>query len=122
MPRPVLLALAAGPGFPGGDPEQRYQITLAFDGADRPDPAAWAADPEPWRASRMRPGEPPMQGDVQFDGDNGWSIRFFSGAADSPDAPESGFDFGADPVRLGSYATITEADGARRVYRVVQIG
>jgi hypothetical protein len=82
----VMLALAAGPGFPEGSPEHRYEIELVLDATGRPDAAAWAADPEPWRARRIRPGAEPLRGDVQHDPDHGWSIRFFEGAADSPDA------------------------------------
>lgn len=118
----VTLALAAGPGFPEGSPEHRYEIELALDAGGRPDAAAWAADPEPWRARRIRPDAAPLHGDVQHDPDHGWSIRFFEAAADGPDAPESRFDCGPDPVRPGEHVTVTEPDGTAFDYRVVGIG
>lgn len=118
----VLLALAAGPGYPAGSPEHRYEIELALDAAGRPDGAAWVVDPEPWRARRVAPGVAPVEGDVQFDPDNGWSIRFYGAAADSPDAPEAQFDSGAEPVRPGEYVTVTEPDGVAFTYRVVGVG
>ena len=118
----VLLALAAGPGFPEGSPEHRYEVTLALDAAGRPDGQAWAADPAPWRAQRIAPDTTPVAGDVQFEPDHGWSIRFFGAAAEGPDAPETRFEFGPDPVRPGEYVTVTEPDGAAFAYRIVGIG
>jgi len=116
------MALAAGPGFPDGSPEHRYEITLALDATGRPDGQAWAAHQEPWRARRIMPGTAPVEGDVQFDPDNGWSIRFFGAAAEGPDAPETRFDCGPEPVRPGEYVTVTEPDGAAFTYRVVAVG
>lgn len=117
----VLLALTAGPGFPEGSPGHRYEIELALDAAGRPDGAAWEADPEPWRARRIAPGVASVEGDVQFEPDSGWSIRFYGAAADSPDAPETRFDCGAEPVRPGGYVTMIEPDGAEFAYRVVGV-
>lgn len=117
----VLLALAAGPGFPEGSPEHRYEIGLVLDAGGHPDAEAWAADPEPWRARRIVPGAEPEQGDVQHDPDHGWSIRFFGRVAEGPDAPETGFDCGPDPVRPGEHVTVTEPDCRQFTYRVVGI-
>jgi hypothetical protein len=118
----VLLAMTAGPGFPEGSPEHRYEIALALDQAGRPDGAAWQADLEPWRARRVAPGAAPAEGDVQFDPDNGWSIRFYGTAADSPDAPETRFDIGAEQLRPGGYVAVTEPDGSAYAYRIVGVG
>ncbi|GGJ38907.1 hypothetical protein GCM10011320_53160 [Neoroseomonas lacus] len=118
----VLLALAAGPGFPEGSPDHRYEITLVLDAAGRPDGQAWAEDPAPWRARRIVPGAAPVEGDVQFEPDHGWSIRFFDAAAEGPDAPETGFDVGPDPMRPGEYVTVTEPGGTAFTYRVVGVG
>ncbi len=117
----VLLALATGPGFPQGSPDHRYEISLTLDAAGRPDGAAWLAEPEPWRARRITPDAAPIEGDVQFDADYGWSIRFFGAVADSPDVPEASFDCGTEPLRPGAYVTVTEPDGAAFVYRVVGV-
>jgi hypothetical protein len=118
----VTLAMASGPGFPEGSPEHRYEIELALDAAGRPDSAAWEADPVPWRARRFAPGADPVQGDVQHEPDNGWSIRFFGAAAEGPDAPETRFDTGTEPVRPGEYVAVLEPDGAAFSYRVVAVG
>jgi hypothetical protein len=117
----VLLALAAGPGLPEGSPEHRYEIELALDAAGQPDAAAWWADPAPWHARRMAPGLPAAEGDVQYDADHGWSIRFFAAAAEGPDMPETRFDCGAEPLRPGQHVTVTEPDGTAYAYRVVGV-
>jgi hypothetical protein len=119
--RRVTLALAAGPGFPDGCVDHRYEIDLALDAAGHPDGAAWAADPEPWRARRFAPDAAPVQGDVQHDPDHGWSIRFYRSAAEGPDAPEAGIAFGTEPVRPGEYVTVAEPDGGEWTYRVVAV-
>lgn len=116
-----ILALTAGAGFPDGNPGHRYEIELALDAGGRPDAAAWAADPVPWRARRIVPGADAEPGDVQHDPDHGWSIRFFGRAADGPDAPETHFQCGPDPLRPGDYVTVTEPDGIEFVYRVVGV-
>ena len=118
----VLMAMAAGPGVPDGSPRHRYEITLALDASGRPDSVAWVADPEPWRARRIEPGTAPVEGDVQFDPDNGWSIRFYGAAAEGPDAPETRFVCGPDPLRPGEHVTVVEPDGTEFAYRVVGVG
>lgn len=118
----VLLALSAGPGFPQGSPGHRYDMDLALDPAGRPDAAAWATDPEPWRARRIAPDADPVEGDVQHDPDGGWTIRFYGSAPEGPDVPESRLEFGTEPVRPGEYVTVTEPDGREFVYRVVGVG
>jgi hypothetical protein len=117
----VTLALVGGPGLPEGGTGRGYVVDLALDAGARPDAAAWEADPEPWRARRIIPGAEPVQGDVQYDPDHGWSIRFFGAAADGPDAPETQLDFGTEPVRPGEYATMVEPDGSAFSYRVVAV-
>ncbi|MBR0671621.1 hypothetical protein [Neoroseomonas soli] len=118
----VILALAAGPGFADGSPGHRYEIELSLDPGGRPDAAAWLADSNPWRARRIVPEAAPVQGDVQYDPDHGWSIRFYGASAEGPDAPETRFDCGPDPVRPGEYVTVTEPDGREYTYRVVGVG
>ena len=120
-----MATVRAGAGcrsrFSGGNPGHRYEIDLALDSSGRPDGAAWAADPMPWRARRFAPGVASVEGDVQFDPDFGWSIRFYRAAAEGPDVPEAGFDTGTEPVRPGEYVTVTEPDGAVFSYRVVAV-
>ncbi len=118
----VSLALASGPGFPDGNPDHRYELELVLDANGAPDVAAWWADPEAWRAARFTPGEEALSGDVQHDADHGWSVRFFAEAADGPDAPETQFGFGTEPVRPGGYVTVVGPEPAESTYRVVGVG
>lgn len=118
----VLLALAAGPGLPEGSPDHRWEIELVLDAGGRPDAAAWAEAEAPWRARRIAPGLPAEEGDVRHDPDHGWSIRFLGRAAEDPDAPETRFDCGPDPVRPGEHVTVTGPDGTAFTYRVVGVG
>ena len=118
----VTLSLVAGPGYPLGCQDHRYEIELALDAKGYPDPVAWAEDPAPWRARHYRPDGPPEQGDVQYDGDNGWFIRFSGSLAERFDAPEARFDPGTSPIRPGEHVTITEVDGGVYDYRIVGVG
>lgn len=117
MPR-VTLVLAGGPGFPSGSQEHRYEAELALDPQGHPDPRAWHEDPNPWPARRFRPGEPPRSGDVQHDGETGWSLRFDSTAA-SRELSEPLLVGG--PLRPGEYVTVRAEDGRDFSYRVVSV-
>lgn len=141
----VTLAMAHGPGFPEGSPEHRYELRVILDSRGALDPGAWAADPEPWPARRLWPGEPERRGDVQYDPDSGWSLRLFGGAAapgggdgrtarqacgeaepgaaaDLSDAPLQQFLQVPGTMRPGEYLLITEPDGREYGYRIVGVG
>lgn len=115
----VTLVLAGGPGFPAGSADHRYEIEVRLDAGGRLDPAAWAADPAPWPARRFRPGAPVRGGDVQFDAETGWSLRF---------DPEAGRDtelteplVHADVLRPGEHVTLRAENGQDWPYRVVGV-
>ncbi|MDB5317124.1 MAG: hypothetical protein JWO26_3794 [Rhodospirillales bacterium] len=116
----VTLAMAPGPGFPEGSPDHRYIIALALDHDGRPDASAWIADDAPWRAMRIRPGETDIRGDVQYDPDSGWSLRFFNLADDRSDAPTTGLIV-HETLRPGAYVTVNEPQGEPRSFRVVGV-
>ena len=117
MPR-VTLVLAAGPGFPAGSETHRYEMDVRLDPQGQLDPEAWHADPQPWPASRDRPGSPARSGDVQLDVETGWSLRFDSTAAER-ELSEPLLVTG--PLRPGSYATVRDSDGRDYSYRVVSV-
>jgi len=118
MPK-VTLVMAAGPGFPGGSPEHRYELEVLLDPAGHLDPAAWLADPNPWPARRHWPGEPTREGDVQHDPETGWSLRFFPAPGEAGDAPLHEVIRGAALMRPGEYLSIREPDGVEYSYRIV---
>jgi len=116
----VTLAMAPGPGFPEGSPDHRYVLALALDHDGRPDAAAWISDATPWPAMRFRPAETDTHGDVQWDEDSGWSLRFFNQADDRSDAPTTGLVV-HEGLRPGAYVTVNEPEGEARSFRVVGV-
>ncbi len=119
--RKVTMVLASGPGFPEGSPERRYDLEVSLEAGGVLDPARWQSDPEPWRATRLWPGEAPRRGDVQWDDDTGWWVRFFPGEDSAPDAPVHGVLRPAGSLRPGDYVTIVEPDGQEYGYRIVSV-
>ncbi|MBX6747281.1 MAG: hypothetical protein IRY87_35065 [Acetobacteraceae bacterium] len=118
----VTLVMAAGPGFPGGSPAHRYELDVALDAAGHLDARAWQTDPRPWVARRYWPGEPMLSGEVLYDPDTGWSMRFSPRADDAGDAPLHEVIRGPALMRPGDYLTIREPDGAEYSYRIVSTG
>ena len=121
MPK-VTLVLAAGPGFPQGSPDRRYELQATLDATGHLDAAAWRDDPVPWEARRFWPGEPPRRGDVQHDPETGWSLRFFPAPGEAGDAPPHEVIRGPLLMRPGEYLSIREPDGTEYSYRVVSLG
>lgn len=118
----VTLVVAAGPGFPQGSPDRRYEIEAALTPGGHLDAEAWHADPKPWAARRIWPGAPAQEGDVQYDADTGcWSIRLFPAPGAATDAPLHAQIQNAGQLRPGEYLTIREPDGAEYSYRVVGV-
>ena len=118
----VTLVMAAGPGFPGGSPAHRYELDVALDAAGHLDARAWQTDPRPWVARRYWPREPMLSGEVLYDPDTGWSMRFSPRADDAGDAPLHEVIRGPALMRPGDYLTIREPDGAEYSYRIVSTG
>ena len=117
----LLLSPSGGTGLPEGSPDHRYEIRLALDARGFPDSAAWMADQDSWPAKRFWPGEGLMEGDVLYDPDDGWALRFFR-RDDSPvDAPLQAMIRGVAPCRPGENVTITEPDGREYAWRIVGV-
>lgn len=118
----VTLVVAAGPGFPQGSPERRYEIDVALTPGGHLDAQAWHAEPAPWPARRIWPGAPSREGDVQYDPDTeSWSIRLFPAPGTATDAPLHALIRNAGQLRPGEYVTIREPDGTEYSYRVVGV-
>ena len=118
----VTLVLASGARFPEGSPDHRYELELTLDRDGRIDGAAWAADDAPWPARRFRPGDPMQEGDVQYDEDHGWSLRFFddgeAGADDTPLAASLSYD---GPWRPGEIVTLLGRGKRESAWRIVAV-
>lgn len=118
----VTLVVAAGPGYPQGSPDHRYEIGARLTPSGHLDAKAWEADPAPWPARRMAPGEPPRPGDMIFDPDTqSWAIRLFPAPGEAADAPLAAQIRHAGQLRPGEYVTIQEPDGREFSYRVVSV-
>ncbi|WP_135467666.1 hypothetical protein [Crenalkalicoccus roseus] len=117
MPR-ITLVLASGPGFPAGSAEHRYELEATLDAGGHLDAAAWQADPQPWPARRLRPGEAPREGDVQHDPETGWSLRF---PPDEAGAELTEALLSPGVLRPGEYVTICTPGGVEYGYRVVSV-
>jgi hypothetical protein len=116
----VTLVLASGPGFPNGDPENRYEIEVTLDSTGHLDREAWFADPNPWPARRHWRDEWPRDGDVQLDEETGaWSLRFFPKPGEAGEAPPHELIRTNVPMRPGEYVTIREPDGREYAFRIV---
>ena len=118
MPR-VTLVLSGGPGFPSGSANHRYEMDVALDAANQLDGAAWFADPRPWPARRFHPDEPMRAGDVQYDPETGWSLRFSAVGAADTELSEPIVSAGI--LRPGEYLTLRAEDGRDYAYRVVSV-
>jgi hypothetical protein len=118
----VTLVVAAGPGFPQGSPDRRYEIGVALTPGGHLDVEAWHADPRPWPARRIWPGAPAQEGDVQYDPDTeGWFIRLLPALASASDVPLHAQMRNVGQLRPGEYVTIREPDGTEYSYRVVGV-
>lgn len=118
----VTLVLASGAHFPVGSPDHRYELDLTLDRDGRLDPAAWNEDEAAWAARRFRPGDPMQEGDVQYDEDQGWTLRFFgedeAGADDTPLAASLHHE---GPWRPGEIVTLRGRGGRESVWRIVAV-
>jgi hypothetical protein len=117
----VTLVMAAGPGFPQGSPDHRYELAAKLTPGGQLDAVAWAADPAPWAAQRLWPGAPPRAGDLLHDEETGWSLRFFPGPGEAMDAPLHAAIQEPGQLRPGEYVTIREPDGPEYAWRVVSV-
>ncbi|RAI59541.1 hypothetical protein [Roseicella frigidaeris] len=118
----VTLVVAAGPGYPQGSPDHRYEMTVELTPGGHLDAKAWAEAPQPWPARRLWPGGLSREGDVHFDPDTeGWSIRLFPGPGEAADAPLHAQLRNAGQLRPGAYVTIAEPNGVEYSYRVVGV-
>jgi hypothetical protein len=118
----VVLSPSGGTGLPEGSPEHRYEVQLALDPQGFPDSKAWLDDPATWPARRFWPGQGLMDGDVIYDPDMGWALRFFRRNDNPIDAPIQAVIRSSAPCRPGENVTIAEPDGREFAWRIVGVG
>jgi hypothetical protein len=111
----IRLELARTPEFPAGSASRAYMLRLPLRDDGLIDARAVAATPAMASVRRFWPNEPDEQGYLIRKGD-GWAFSYALGEADD----ESVYHLESHPIRLGEYVTLTEPDGRRLPFRVVQ--
>ena len=110
----IVLLLANGPGFPGGDVSDRIEMRAGLTGQGHIDEAAYAEDPSPWTAQRTTPDGRMYFGEL-IRVETGWAIRR-SGSEDDPVWP-----FEPTILRPGEYATMRSPAGGELIYQIVSV-
>ncbi|HYF09194.1 MAG TPA: hypothetical protein VD970_16355 [Acetobacteraceae bacterium] len=118
----ITAALISGPHGMAEWPDHKIEMRVVLDRHGRLDMHAWEADPEAWVARRLRPDAPSVRGDVQYDPDEGWVLRFYQGHDQSPDAPRCVLGIGVGPLRPGHCISVIEPGWKHYGYRIVGVG
>lgn len=118
MPK-ILALLAAGPRMPTGSIEHGLELNVALTPQGQIDPAAYFADPAPWRARRFRPGREDWRGEVvlvdEGNVEAGWALQGEQGM------DEPVWTLEARICRPGDYVNIRRPDGEELVFRIVAV-
>ena len=111
----VRLELARTPEFPAGSASRAYMLRLPLRDDGLIDSTEMAANPAMASVRRFWPNEPDQQGYLLRKGD-GWAFSYAIGEDDD----EGVYHLESHPITLGEYVTLTEPDGTRLPFRVVQ--
>jgi hypothetical protein len=111
----VRLELARTPEFPAGSASRAYMLRLPLLDDGLIDETAIRANPGMASVRRFWPNEPDQHGYVIRRGD-GWAFSYAVGDDDD----EGVYHLESHPLRPGEYVTLTEPDGGRLPFRVVQ--
>lgn len=112
----VRLELARTPEFPEGSASRAYmlRVPLADDGLI--DSVALSRNPAMATVRRFWPNQPDQSGYLVRNGD-GWAFSYALGDDDD----EAVYHLESHPIRLGEYVTLTEPDGTRYPFKVMQL-
>lgn len=111
----VRLELARTPEFPAGSASRAYMLRLPLRDDGLIDEPALRASPAVASVRRFWPNEPDRQGYL-IRNDKGWAFSYAVGEDDD----ERVYHLETHAFRLGEYVTLTEPDGRRLPFRVVQ--
>ncbi len=106
------MLLARGPGLPEGDLNDRLVVHAQLTAQGQLDWDGAHADPEPWHASRERPGQPAKALEL-VPLDTSWFLRSMT----SDDDPLWAFD--AMIMRPGEPVVLRRPDGEELIFRIV---
>ena len=110
----VQMVLAAGPGLPEGNTEDRLTMEVVLGPLGRLDEASWH-EGTPWPASRERPGRQLRHSEIVLM-EGQWAMRSTRGEDEPLWAME------AEVVRPGELVRLRRPDGEVLFYRVVALG
>ena len=111
----VRLELGRTPAFPAGSASRAYMLRVPLTSAGLIDQATIAQRPAMASVRRFWPNEPDQQGYLIRKG-GGWAFSYALGEDDD----EAVYHLESHPIRLGEYVTLTEPDGTRLPFKVVQ--
>ena len=112
----VRLELARTADYPEGSSDRAYVLRLPLDEDGLIYEAAIAFHPELATVRRSWPNERDRKGYL-VKKPNGWAFSYALGDDDD----EAIYHLEFHPIRLGDYITLTESDGERLPFRVVQL-
>lgn len=119
--RTIRLELARNAEFPEGSAQHGYEFVAPLDAADRIDLEAWRQHRERCVVRRFWAGEDDLRGHLAHSQGRRWLFHYDLEAAAEATADEPGYRFEAHAFRPGEYASITEADGVTRTFKVVSV-
>lgn len=111
----VRLELGRTPEFPEGSASRAYVLRLPLGADGLIDEAAVAQRPAMATVRRFWPNEADQQGYLVRNA-SGWAFSYAIGESDD----ENLYHLDSHPLRPGEYITLTEPDGRRYPFRVVQ--
>ena len=109
----VLMVLAAGPGLPEGNVEDRMAVSLDLTSQGKLDEGRWV-ETAPWIVTRERPGRDTRRSELVLI-DGLWAMRSPRGE------DEPLWMIEAEVVRPGELIRVRRPDGEALYYRVVAV-
>jgi len=113
----IRLELARTKEFPDGDPNHGYEVRAPLTSDGRLDLAAFKSVAQLCTVRHFRPDADDEHGELVRTKGGDWAFSYVVG--DSDDEPI--FRLATHAFKDGEYVTITEHDGAARVFRVASV-
>jgi len=116
--RQIRLELARNAEFPEGSAQHGYDFVAPLTDTGELDRQGWQTQREACTVRRFWPNEDDERGHLVHHRGGQWAFHYAE-LADEGDEPI--FRFDRHRFVVGEYVTITEHDGVRRTFRVVQV-
>lgn len=113
----IRLELARTKEFPDGDPNHGYELRAPLTSAGRLDAAAYKSVAQLCTVRHFRPDADDEHGELVRTKAGDWAFSYEVGESDD----EPIYRLATHVFKAGEYVTITEHDGAARVFRVASV-